>query len=388
MFSRRLPGTFEPNRLSAAVAEKRALGVPLLDLTVTNPTRAGLASPRDLEAFTAAARNAGSYQPEAGGLLPAREAVALYYGDQGVAVDPADVILTASTSEAYAALFKLLGNPGDEFLAPRPSYPLFDPLASLESVRLRDYPLHYDGRWWLDRDALLSAVSPSTRGIITVEPNNPTGSFLDDGERGAVLRLCREGGFPLIVDEVFRDFPAGSVSAPPSLVTSAEALTFVLSGLSKVTGQPGLKLGWIVLAGPADARTAARERLEWIADTFLSVGTPVQEALPALLAGRSGFQERTRGRIDGNERWLDTRLAAGSSVEVLHRQGGWSIVLRLPRLRSEEEWCLGLLEQGVVVHPGHFYDFESEAFLVGSLLTEPDVFQEGMERLLRLADGG
>jgi alanine-synthesizing transaminase len=384
MFSRRIPGSFEPNRLSAAVARKRALGTPLLDLTVTNPIRAGLASPRDLEAFTAAARNAGSYEPEAAGLLPAREAVALYYADQGIVVDPADVILTASTSEAYAALFKLLGDPGDEFLAPRPSYPLFDPLASLESVRLRDYPLHYDGRWWLDREALLSAVSPLTRGIITVEPNNPTGSFLDDGERDTVLRLCRERGFPLIADEVFRDF-AGP--APASLAASAEALTFVLSGLSKVTGQPGLKLGWIVLAGPAGARKAARERLEWIADTFLSVGTPVQEALPALLAGRNDFQARTRSRIEGNELWLDARLAAGSSVERLRREGGWSIVLRVPRLRGEEEWCLELLDLGVVLHPGHFYDFETEAFLVASLITQPDVVQEGRGRLLRLADG-
>lgn len=385
MFSRRLPAEFEPNRLSALLAERRRSGARLLDLTVTNPTAVGLAWPEpDLLAALGDPRGLG-YDPDPRGLRGAREAVAAYYADRGTPVDPDRILLTAGTSEAYAHLFRLLADPGDEVMVPAPSYPLFDPLAALESVRLVPYPLRYDGRWWLDREELERRLSPACRGLILVNPNNPTGSFLSRGESAALEPLVAGRRIPLIADEVFGDFTAGEPDRRPTFAERGEALTFTLSGLSKLAGLPQLKLAWIVVAGPPDLEREALERLEWISDAFLSVGTPVQLALPALLESRHRFVRLLNDRMARNQGCLASRCGPGSPVEALPRQGGWSGVLRVPRIRSEEAWCVEMLARDVVLHPGHFYDFAEEAYLVVSLLPEPGEFREGIDRLLDLA---
>lgn len=282
-------------------------------------------------------------------------------------------MLTASTSEAYAYLFKLLADPGDEILTPRPSYPLFEYLAALESVKVRQYPLRYDGAWHLDFAELERAVSARTRAIVVVNPNNPTGSFVSAEEWDRLQKL----GIPILSDEVFSDYGFDRAAPPRS---DDRAVTFTMSGLSKIAGLPQMKLGWIVASG-AEADQAL-ERLEWIADTYLSVATPVQLAFPELLALSKDVQAQIRARTRAN---LDTLRAgsAGSPVNVLNVEGGWSAVLQVPRVRSEQEWALYLLgEQDVLVQPGYFFDFESEAFLVVSLLTPRAVFEEGIRRLI------
>lgn len=388
-YSRRLPGEWAPNALSAALAARRAAGAPVIDLTVTNPTEVGLSPDDDAVRAALDRPGAGRYAPDPAGLLEARRAVTSYYADRGAPIDPTQVVLTASTSEAYAHVFRLLGDPGDSFLVPRPSYPLFEPLAALEAVRLAPWPLRYDGRWWLDREALERALTPRTRGLILVEPNNPTGSCLSPEEAEYADALAAARGLPLIVDEVFGDFlpgdtPRRSTWAAPG----GAALTFVMSGLSKVCGLPHLKLGWIVVAGPESARADALARLEWVADTFLSVGTPVQNALGPLLDGRHAFQAAVATRVATNRAALAARAPAGGPLQLLDGAGGWAAVLRLPRLRGEEEWCLALLGAGVLAHPGHFYDFEDEAFVVVSLLPEPATFARGADLLRDVVAAG
>jgi aspartate/methionine/tyrosine aminotransferase len=308
-----------------------------------------------------------------------------YYSAHGSVVEPSRIFLTASTSESYAWLFKLLADPGDEVMAPRPSYPLFEFLAQMESVRIAQYPLVYHDGWSIDTDALTAALTERTRAIVLVNPNNPTGSFVKRGELETLVTLCAERGIALISDEVFADYTLEpDTERVASLAGIEGALTFCLSGLSKVAGMPQMKLGWIVIGGPSALRTAATERLELIADTYLSVGTPVQHALPSLLAAGEDVRPQITARIYRN--LADLRAAADShpSLQVLKVEGGWNAILRVPRTHTEEEWCLDLLENaGVLVQPGYFYDFESEAFLILSLLTAPEAFSEGVRRLLR-----
>ena len=383
MFSSRLPGNLRPNRLSERLAAKRRSGAAILDLTESNPTAANFAYPA--EAILQALADARSlrYEPSPAGLPEAREAVADYYAARGQAVEPERILLTASTSEAYSYLFKLLADPGDEVLVPRPSYPLCAFLADLESVRIVPYPLVYHGTWALDLDALARAVTPRTRAIVLVNPNNPTGSFLKKDERKEMLRLCAERNLALLSDEVFADYSfKPDARRVESLADVEEVPTFCLSGLSKVAGLPQMKAGWMVLAGPSAERAAVRERLELIADTYLSVGTPVQHALPQLLALGAGIREQIAGRVRGNLAFLQSAVE-GTACCALDVEGGWYAILQVPRTRSEEDWCLELLDQdGVLVQPGFFYDFDSEAFLVVSLLPPPDTFQEGIRRLL------
>lgn len=385
MFSSRFPRSFAPNRLARALERKRRRGAPLLDLTESNPTRAGL-SPAGAELHEAlAVAGADRYEPHPRGLASARDALAAYHAERGAGVRPDRITLTASTSEAYAHLFRLLGDPGDEFLVPRPSYPLFEPLAALESVRLVAYPLHYDGRWTLPIDALAGAIGERTRGVIVVNPNNPTGSFVTRDEALALDRVCADRGLALIADEVFADFALPD--APPSrhdFAAAGEALTFVLSGLSKSCGLPQLKLAWIAATGPNPPLREASARLEWIGDAFLSVGTPIMLALPRLLADRGAFQARMLDRLHRNHTRLADALAARPEFERLRVEGGWSAVLRVPRTRSEEEWALALLDRGVIVHPGHYYDFADEAYLVISLIAEPAVFDAALQRIVSL----
>jgi alanine-synthesizing transaminase len=375
VFSSRLSWDLRPNPLSKLAAEKRREGARLLDLTESNPTHAGFVYPSEEILAAIADARALKYDPDPRGLPSARAAVCEYYAERGVAIDPVRVLLTASTSEAYAYLFKLLADPGDEILVPRPSYPLFEFLASLESVRVRPYPLHYDGAWHIDCDALEKVVTPRTRAIVVVNPNNPTGSFVKRDE----LERLEALGIAIISDEVFSDYEfAPDDSRVASVIGVRRALTFSMSGLSKIAGLPQMKLSWIVASGPG--HETALDRLELIADTYLSVATPVQAALPKLLACpvRGQIRERTRNNLA----WLRS-AAAGSAIQVLNVEGGWYAIVQVPRIRSEEEWALTLLrDDNVIVQPGFFYDFEREAFLVLSLLTARPVLEEGVRRLL------
>jgi aspartate/methionine/tyrosine aminotransferase len=385
MFSERTRFDRTTNRVARALTDRRARGEALLDLTGSNPTEAGIKAPADLLLLLAdpAARR---YEPTPQGLLPAREAVSRDFARRGHTVGPDRLLLTASTSEAYAYLFKLLCDPGDEVLVPRPGYPLFDYLATLEGVRPVSYPLAFDGEWHLDLPALRERLTPRAKAVVVVSPANPTGQYLKERELEGLLELCREHGLALVSDEVFADFPSRRQS-PTSASAAAEdgpALAFTLGGLSKSCGLPQLKLGWIAVRGPAPARDEALARLEIVADSFLSVGTPVQAAAPGLLARLPELQAPLRARVDRNRDALAQALAAPSPATLLPSEGGWSSVVQVPAIVSEEERVLRLLEtQGVLVHPGYFFDFPREAFLVVSLLTPPDTFDEGLRRLAR-----
>jgi alanine-synthesizing transaminase len=383
VFSARTGWTRAPNRLSAALESRRRSGATVLDLTETNPTRAGLRAPADL--LSALADPAAlAYEPEPLGRRAAREAVAADARRHGAAVDPDRIVLTASTSEAYAFAFKLLCDPGDAVLVPRPSYPLFEYLAGLESVEVRPYPVRYDGRWHIDVAELAEAVTPRTRAVVVVSPNNPTGSFVKATEAEAIGEVAARRGIAVLSDEVFADFPLrDDLTRVTTLLADGPALTLCLGGLSKSCGLPQLKLAWMAVAGPPGARQEARDRLEVVADTYLSVSTPVQHAAPAVLARRPELQAPIRDRIRANLARLQQE-AAGTPATVLDVEGGWSAVLHVPATRGEEEWVLALVERdGVLVHPGYFFDFPAEAYLVLSLLPPPESFAEGVRRLLR-----
>jgi aspartate/methionine/tyrosine aminotransferase len=381
MFSSRFHWDAPHNRLTELLAAKRAQGAPILDLTQSNPTRAGFVYP---DALRHAFDSPGvlRYDPAPAGAMAARLAVAEYYWQRGHAVEPARILLTASTSEGYSYLFKLLADPGDEVLVPRPSYPLFEYLARMESIVVRQYPLDYHGGWTIDLDALSRAVTERTRAVVLVNPNNPTGSYVKRGELEALTLLAAEHGIALISDEVFADYAfAADARRVTSLAGVDECAAFAMSGLSKIAGLPQMKLGWIVVAGPAGVRAEAMERLEWIADTYLSVGTPVQCAAARLLEYGADVQRQIRERTAANLAFARQALA-GTALETLAVEGGWSVTVRVPRVRTEEEWCLELLKRdNVLVQPGYFYDFENEAFLIASLLTEPTEFQAGIARI-------
>lgn len=386
--SRRLPETLEPNAWSRRLAERRAAEAPLLDLTETNPTRVGLGG-EDAWLQALADPRAARYDPNPRGLSSARAAVAAYYAARGaeVGVGPEDIVLTSGTSESYAHLFRLLADPGDAVLVPAPSYPLFEPIAALEGVRVATYRLAYDGAWHLDLASAEAAFerAGTIRAAVVVQPNHPTGSCLGAEEVAALEGLCERHGAALISDQVFSDFPRPPRGAPlPTLLGARRVPTFVLGGLSKCCGLPQLKLGWIAAAGPEPARRELLSGLEWIADLFLSVGTPVQVALPRLLEVRHEFQARVRERIASNLAALAELALARPEVGVLPADGGWAAILRLPARRTGEEWALALLDRDVVAHPGHFYDLEGEAHLVLSLMPEPGVLRRGLERLADL----
>jgi alanine-synthesizing transaminase len=377
-----------PNRLSRALEEKRSVGAPVLDLTESNPTAAGLAYPSDAIRSALADPRAMRYEPSPAGIASARAAVSEYYSaafDRSVA--PERILLTASTSEAYALVFKLLADAGDEVLVPRPSYPLFEFLAALDSLHVVQYPLAYDGRWSVDFDALARSITGRSRAIVLVNPNNPTGSFLKQSELAPLLALCRAHGLALISDEVFADYLADA-RAPVvrSLSQVDEVLTFCLSGLSKVAALPQLKLGWIAAAGPGVLRQKAFQRLELIADTYLSVSTPVQWAAPRLLELRGELQAQILHRVERNRAFLAGQIGPASPWRLLAAEGGWYAILEAPRIDPEEEWVLKLLiEDDVLVQPGFFFDFDREAFLVLSLLTPDTAFREGVRRILARA---
>ena len=387
MFAARTDWDLTPTRLAAALAARRSAGLPVLDLTESNPTRCGLAPADDALLGALAHPESLRYDPAPLGLPEARAAVADYYAAKGVPLDAGRICLTASTSEAYGFLFRLLADPGDEVLVPSPSYPLFDFLAGLNDVRLVPYPLVYEGRWRIGLDAVRAAAGPRARALVVVHPNNPTGSFLRPDERDALVGLCRARGLALIADEVFADYAfEPERDRVATLAGTAGALSFVLSGLSKVAALPQMKLAWMAAGGPEESVRAALARLEVIADTLLSVATPVQRALPALLAGRAEVQARILARLRANRKALVDRVGGKGPVEVLAAQGGWYAILRLRGARDEEAWALDLLaEDGVLVHPGYLFDFAEVGHLVVSLLPAEDVFAEGAGRLLARA---
>jgi alanine-synthesizing transaminase len=383
MLSGRTQFDLRPNRLAERLATRRAQGARLLDLTLSNPTRAGLPEAPALLA-PLAHDSARRYEPEPLGLAAARQAVAADFARRGVPVGLECILLHASTSEAYAFLFKLLADPGDEVLVPRPGYPLFEFLAGLESVCARSYPLRYDDEWHLDLEAVAAVASPRTRAVVVVSPGNPTGAYLKRDELAALDAFCAERGIALVADEVFADFAfRDDPRRAPSAARDGQALAFALGGLSKSGGLPQLKLAWTAVSGPQPLRASALARLEIVADTYLSVGTPIQLAAPALLGRLEELQAPIRARTRENLAELRRALEGSSPVTLLEPEGGWSAVLRVPATCCEEERALRLLEtRDVLVHPGYFFDFPGEAYLVLSLLTPVADFREGVSRLL------
>jgi aspartate/methionine/tyrosine aminotransferase len=382
MFSRRTDWKLTPNHFTRAVEEVRLSGREILDLTLSNPTRAGIVY--DGPAILDSLRNLNSldYDPQAKGLLSAREAVAAYYIDRGDHIDPEHVVLTTSTSEAYSHIFRLLANPGDEVLVPKPSYPLFDFLAELQDVKLVGYPLWYDHGWQIDWPSLELAVTGKTRAVVVVHPNNPTGSYVSAGERERLSKVCRDRGLAVIVDEVFLDY-AHDGSRRSSLVANDGALTFTLSGISKISALPQMKLAWIAVSGPRSDTELAVQRLEVVADTYLSLNAPVQLAADVFLEQRKKIQPQLMQRVRGNLAELDHQLAGQKSSERLDIQGGWYAVLRVPVMQCDEELAIALLRNtGTMVHPGHFYDFPHDGYLVISLIAPEKDFREGISRLL------
>ncbi len=444
MFSERTNWKLAQNRFTQALEEVRAGGVRVLDLTVSNPTRAGLHYDEPAILRALASRRALDYDPQSKGLRFAREAVAGYYrelrgrGERDVAsnvstnVDPEQIVLTTSTSEGYSFVFRLLCNAGDELLVPKPSYPLFEFLADLQDVRLVPYPLIYDHGWQMDFPSLEKAVTERTRGVVVVHPNNPTGSYVKVGEVGMLNAFCSEHRLAVIADEVFLDYGldadaatsaidegtaalgrpversstavdagrnARSLHAPvdrdspihrlgrddrASFAGNQEVLTFTLSGLSKIAALPQMKVAWVVTSGPRELAGAAMGRLELIADTYLSMNAPIQWAVPTLLGQRKDIQRQLLERVRRNLAELDRQVARQKSCQRLKVQGGWYAVMRVPVTRSDEELAIELVrEKAVVVHPGHFYDFPGDGYLVLGLITEEGEFAEGIGRTLQ-----
>jgi len=385
MFSDRLPRTLTANRLAASVAGMRAAGRRFIDLTESNPTRAGFDYPPDLLA-PLSAPGSTIYAPMPLGTPEARAAVAREYARHGLAVDPRRIALASSTSEAYSWLFKLLTDAGYEVLVPRPSYPLFDHLTRLDLVVARPYDLEYHGSWSIDFASVERALSSRTRALLLVSPNNPTGSFVSAEALERLAAICAPRRIALIADEVFIDYELepGAAASAGRVSARGDVLSFALGGLSKAVGLPQVKLAWIATGGPEADVAAALDRLEVIGDAYLSVSTPVQVAAPALLTRGAGVRLQIAARVAANYRALQSAARSAPACGALRSEGGWYAVLQVPTLESEEQLVVSLLEQeGVLTHPGYFFDFPRESFLVVSLLPPPDVFAGGIDRVLR-----
>jgi alanine-synthesizing transaminase len=382
VFSDRLPSRLEPNALSVALAELRQKGEALVDLTVSNPTQVGLRYPPDLLA-SLADTTALSYEPAPFGLLSARKAVAAEMSRHGVAVKPSQVVLTASSSEAYSLLFKLLCDPGDCVLVPQPSYPLFELLTHLEAVEVVEYRLENHGIWSIDRESLSASCGTRTSAVLIVSPNNPTGSMLRADDREWLVEFAQAGGFAIISDEVFADYPIRPRADAVSMLGESRVLTFTLGGLSKSAGLPQLKLGWMVVSGPEAVVPDAMERLELICDTYLSVSTPVQTAAKQLLADGAGIREAIKERVLQNYRALEQAATVYPSVRVIEPEGGWSVVIEVPETVGEEALVRRILDEArIIVHPGYFFDISGGAHIVVSLLPPPEVFAEAIKSVL------
>jgi aspartate/methionine/tyrosine aminotransferase len=390
MFSDRTNWKLAHNRFTQALDEVRSAGAKVLDLTVSNPTRAGLYYDEAAIVGALASPLSLDYDPQPKGLRKAREAVVGYYTEAHRVHDlvPEQLVLTSSTSEGYSYVFRLLCNPGDELLVPQPSYPLFEFLADLQDVKLVPYPLIYDHGWQMDLPSMRKAISPGTRGVVVVHPNNPTGSNVQPHEVGPLNTFCREYGLALIADEVFLDY-AHDRKSRGSFAANRDVLTFTLSGLSKISGLPQMKLAWVVTSGPQEQATAAMACLEVIADTYLSMSAPIQWAAPVLLDQRTGIQQQLMDRVLANLKELDHQLARQKTCQRLSVESGWYAILRVPVTKSDEELAIELLrERSVLVHPGHFFDFPGDGYLVLSLITPAEEFAEGARRLLEWVGRG
>jgi alanine-synthesizing transaminase len=389
MFSKRTNWNLQENAYTQAVRRHRESGGPLLDLTISNPTVCGFAY--DEAAILSALRFSAAlpYDPEPKGLASARAAVVEYYREKnpGVPLDPDRVILTTGTSEAYSFLFRLLCEPGDEVLVAHPSYPLVDFLAAIQDVKLCAFPLVYDHGWQCNFPALRQTISSRTRAILVVHPNNPTGHFLSCAEVEHIGAICREYDLALVVDEVFLDYELSAADDRKkrhgTCMGSVQALTFVLSGVSKIAALPQMKVGWIATSGPGPLVRDAMSRLEVIADTYLSLNAPMQHGLGKLLMQRQTIQPQILSRVETNLQQLDEQLTRQQSIARLKIEGGWYAVLRVPAVQSDEDLAIRLIEeQSVLVHPGHFYEFAQDGYLVISLLTRVEEFAEGIERVI------
>jgi alanine-synthesizing transaminase len=383
MFSSRTDWLLAPNRLTRQLEERRRHGLPVLDLTESNPTHCGFKhDPEILKSFQSS--KSLVYEPDPRGLLSARQAVCEYYAARGVSVTPEQIFLTTSTSEAYTYVFRLLADPGDKVLVPRPSYPLFDFLAGINDLEVIPYPLHYQDEWQMDLEGVRNGWLAGAKAMIVVHPNNPTGSFVKPAELEFLADCCRQNQGALIADEVFADYVLEAGKGPMfSHAADSPALTFTLSGLSKISALPQMKLGWLVVSGPEEERKTALERLEVIADTYLSVSAPIAHALPALLEFRKTVQPRILERLRANLGWLERQTTSCPGSSCLRTEGGWYAVLKVPERVSDEDWIVALLaEDGVLVHPGHFYDFREDGHVVISLLTDEKDFREGIGRFL------
>jgi alanine-synthesizing transaminase len=384
MFAKRTNWNLETNRLSAALVAHRAAGKPLMDLTVSNPTECGFHYEQATILGALGNPAALKYEPNPRGLEVARSAVARYYAERGAVVLADDLFLTTSTSEAYSYVFRTLCDPGDELLIPEPSYPLFEFLADIQDVRLARYPLVYDYGWQIDFHALEQAITPRTRGVIVVHPNNPTGHFAKPEEMRKLSAICAAREMAIIADEVFLDFVLKEAKIA-TFAANSEALTFTMSGLSKICGLPQMKAAWLIVGGPVALRAEAVARLEVIADTYLSMSAPIQWAIPVLLGQRHAFQKQLMARVGENLSVLDQQLARQKSCSRLEVEGGWNAVIRVPATRSDEELTLALLAtKSVYVHPGHFYDFPREGNAVVSLIPTKPEFAKGIEGLLSM----
>lgn len=381
MFARRTHWNLATNRYTEAISSHRATGRDLLDLTASNPTTIGLTY--DAESLLAALSHPRAllYEPLAKGLLSARQAIADYYRETGGSVDPEHLVLATSTSEAYTFCFRLLCEPGDEVLVPTPSYPLFEFLADLQDVRLVPYGLLYDHGWQIDFHSLQQKLTPRSRAVIVVHPNNPTGSFVKPHEAEQLSQLCAARDIALIADEVFLDYSLQQ--AGKTFAANQSCLTLTMSGLSKISGLPQMKVAWLAVSGPWELQGEALEKLDVIADTYLSMNAPIQHAVPTLLEQRRPIQQQLMERMRQNLRDFDRQLAAQNLVSRLNIEGGWYAILRIPATRPDEETVIDLIEHcDVLIQPGHFYDFPREGYLVISLITPSDVFSEGLRRAL------
>jgi alanine-synthesizing transaminase len=384
MFSRRTDWKLSPNRFTQAQRELQATGREVLDLTISNPTRAELHYDAETILRSLVNPQAIDYDPQPKGLRSAREAVAGYYGKQHNDIDPESIVLTTSTSEGYSYVFRLLCNVEDEILVPKPSYPLFEFLADLQDVELVPYPLLYDHGWQIDFPSLYKAVNHRTRAVVVVHPNNPTGSFVADKERSALNQFCREYNLALVADEVFLDYAHDGASRV-TFADNRETLTFTLSGLSKISGLPQMKLAWIVTGGTDEQVSAALARLEVIADTYLSMNVPIQLAAPVLLEQRHSVQPLVLDRVRANLGELNRGLAKQKTCHRLDVEGGWYAVLRVPITQSDEDLAIEILrKRSVLVHPGHFYDFPNDGYLIVSLITPLQNFRKGIAKVLEL----
>jgi alanine-synthesizing transaminase len=386
VFAERTNWNLAANRLSEALAAHRAAGKPLLDLTISNPTECGFDYEKQEILNALVNPEVLHYEPDPQGMLLARAAVAGYYAARGTKINPNDIFLTTSTSEAYSFAFRMLCNPGDEILIPAPSYPLFEFLADIHDVKLVRYPLLYDHGWQIDFHALRKSIDARTRAVIIVHPNNPTGHFTKQPEAMELNKVCAERDLALIADEVFLDFDLGN-EMPKSFAANTAVLTLTTSGLSKISGLPQMKAAWLIAMGPSELKAQAVARLEVIADTYLSANAPIQLAVPVFLAQRDRFQKQMMDRIRRNLAELDRQLAKQQACSRLKIEGGWYAIVHLPALYDDEQFTPRLLEENsVYVHPGHFYDFPTKGHIVVSLITPERAFVEGLTRLLAQAN--